>query len=60
MQRVIIENTEKGVFFYHEKESHYRVTEKLRQEQGLIRRSFKSLAEECRVEIGEYMVVPQK
>lgn len=58
MGKLIIECRENGVWMYHETERHHKKVEPQRKRDGLVRRDWDSLAEECEVQAGEYMVVP--
>jgi hypothetical protein len=58
MGKLIIENSDHGVYFYHETDRHHRVCEPQRKAEGLKRVDWNDLAEECEVQRGTYMVVP--
>lgn len=58
MGKLIVEHREDGVWFYHESDRHHKKVEPQRKRDGLVRRDWDDLEEDCRVNVGEYMVVP--
>jgi hypothetical protein len=58
MAKLIIEHSDKGVYWYYESDKHHRVCEPQRKAEGLRRVDWNDLAEECEIENGTYMVVP--
>jgi len=54
MPKLIIQHAKDGVYCYEESDAHYRVVEKNRPGK---RRKLESVDDNCRIEVGEYIVV---
>lgn len=59
MAKLIVQCDEDGcMYVYRESDTQYRNNERIRRKDGLRKLDWDDIAEECRVEFGEYMAIP--